>query len=88
MANVKYNGDGVRAFGRWMKKGDVWEGITEEEAALLLRHPEFERTDAAPAPTPLQDVPKGNDVPEGATAPAPPKTSKPKAANPKPSKKK
>lgn len=52
MATVKYNGDGtVRAFGRAMKTGDTFGGLTDAEAALLARHPDIEIIKASGVPT-------------------------------------
>lgn len=63
MATVKYNGDTVRAFGRVMKTGDTFGGLTDAEAILLLRNPEFERIAPVAEPTHVAD-PTLDEAPE------------------------
>lgn len=76
MATVRYNGDTVRAFGRVMKTGDTFGGLTDAEAILLLRNPEFERIAPVAEPTHVAD-PTLDETPAGETEAA--ETSAPKA---------
>ncbi len=88
MITVIYNGESPRrAFGREMKTGDTFGGLTVAEADQLLRNSEFEKTILGKGTEPTFMATGAVDQPE--TIPAPPKattkrqTTKPKASKSK-----